>query len=148
MSEHLVPHSYNTRQLGFRHPALVCEVERRALSHQLILLYESIPRSILDMNFRASLRMFKRSLMDTQWFWVFFKWIFILYSEGILSLKIRKGWFFIGLVLSVFLLYIIVLGVLLFLNLGNFIVNILLLFVYRLLWSIYCSFLIEMINIF
>ena len=66
MSEHTVPHAYNTRQLRFRHPALVCEVERRFLSHQLILLYESVPRNILEMNSNASVKKFKQSLMDTQ----------------------------------------------------------------------------------
>ena len=66
MSEYISPHSYNTRQLRFRHPALVCEIERRALSHQLILLYESIPRGILEMSPGASLKAFKKSLMETQ----------------------------------------------------------------------------------
>lgn len=66
MSEHIPSHSYSTRQLGFRHPALVCEIERRALSHQLILLYESVPRNVLEMNFKPSLRIFKKSLMDNQ----------------------------------------------------------------------------------
>ena len=66
MSEYVAPHSYNTRQHMFRHPALVCEIERRALSHQLILLYESIPRHFLDLNFNASLKMFKQSLLDIQ----------------------------------------------------------------------------------
>ena len=66
MSEYVAHHSYNTRQLRFRHPGLVCEIERRALSHQLILLYEGIPSNILEMNFKPSLKMFKKSLMDNQ----------------------------------------------------------------------------------
>ena len=66
LSTHIAPHSYNTRQIRFRHPALTCEVERRALSHQLILLYESVPRNILEMNLGSSLKIFKRSLMDSQ----------------------------------------------------------------------------------
>ena len=66
MSEYIAPHSYNTRQLRFRHPALVCEIERRALSHQLIILYERVPRNILEMNFKPSLKAFKRSLMQSQ----------------------------------------------------------------------------------
>ena len=66
LSIHIPPHSYNTRQLRFRHPTLTCEIERRALSHQLILLYESVPRNILEMNLGASLKIFKRSLMDSQ----------------------------------------------------------------------------------
>ena len=66
LSTHIAPHSYNTRQIRFRHPALTCEVERRALSHQLILLYENVPRNILKMNLGSSLKIFKRSLMDSQ----------------------------------------------------------------------------------
>ena len=66
LSTHIAPHSYNTRQIRFRHPALTCEVERRTLSHQLILLYESIPRNILEMSTGSSLKIFKKSLMDSQ----------------------------------------------------------------------------------
>ena len=64
MSEHVANPSYNTRQLRFRHPALTCEIERRALPHQLILLYEDVPRHILGMNYTASLKAFKKSLVD------------------------------------------------------------------------------------
>ena len=66
LSDYLIPHAYNTRQQRFRHPALVCEVERRALSHQLILLFENTPRNILDINFNSSLKIFKKLLMDSQ----------------------------------------------------------------------------------
>lgn len=66
LSEHVVNHTYNTRQLRFRHPALTCEIERRALPHQLILLYESVPQSIFETNYYSSLKAFKRSLMDSQ----------------------------------------------------------------------------------
>ena len=64
LSEHVANHSYNTRQLRFRHPALTCEIERRALPHQLILLYEDVPRHILGMSYTASLKAFKKSLVD------------------------------------------------------------------------------------
>ena len=66
LSDYVAPHSYNTRQLRFRHPALSCEIERRALSHRLIILYEGIPSNILEMNFKPSLKMFKKSLMGNQ----------------------------------------------------------------------------------
>ena len=66
LSEHVTNHAYNTRQLRFRHPALTCEVERRALPHQLILLYEDIPRHLLEMSYATSLKTFKRSLLDNQ----------------------------------------------------------------------------------
>ena len=62
LSDHVVNHSYNTRQLRFRHPALTCEIERRALPHQLILLYEDVQRDILEMNYKSSLRAFKKLL--------------------------------------------------------------------------------------
>lgn len=66
LSEHVTSRVYNTRQLRFRHPALVCEVERRALPHQLILLHEHIPRNILELTFTSSLKAFKKSLLDSQ----------------------------------------------------------------------------------
>ena len=64
LSEYITTHAYNTRQLRFRHPALGCEIERRALSHQLILLHENVPRNILELNFTLSVKMFKKLLMD------------------------------------------------------------------------------------
>ena len=66
MAPHVVPHTYNTRQIGLRHPALVCEVERRALSHQLILLHENVPRNILDCNYATALKHYKKLLNDSQ----------------------------------------------------------------------------------
>ena len=66
LSTHMALHAYNTRQIRFRHPSLTCEIERRALSHQLILLYEIVPRNILEMNLGSSLKIFKKSLMDSQ----------------------------------------------------------------------------------
>ena len=66
LSEYVTSHSYNTRQVRFRHPALVCEVERRAMSHQLILLYESVPKNILESNHSSAIRQFKRSLIYSQ----------------------------------------------------------------------------------
>ena len=66
LAENLTSHVYNTRQLRFRHPALVCEVERRALPHQLILLHESIPRNLLEKNLRTSLKLYKKSLLESQ----------------------------------------------------------------------------------
>ena len=66
MSEYVTPHSYNTRQIRLRHPALVCEVERRALSHQLIRLYENVQRHVLEDNYPSALRQYKRSLLDSQ----------------------------------------------------------------------------------
>ena len=50
LEPYISTHSYQTRGGRFLHPALVCEVERRALPHQLILLYDSLPDNILNMN--------------------------------------------------------------------------------------------------
>ena len=66
MSEHVTSHSYNTRQIRFRHPALVCEIERRAMSHQLILLYESVPKNILESNYSSAIKQFKSLLNGSQ----------------------------------------------------------------------------------
>ena len=66
LSMYIAPHNYNTRHIRFRHPALVCEVERRALSHQLILLHEHIPRNILEGNPGTSLKLYKRLLIENQ----------------------------------------------------------------------------------
>ena len=66
MSEYVSSHSYNTRQIRFRHPALVCEIERRAMSHQLILLYESVPKDIVDSSYSSAIKQFKSLLIGSQ----------------------------------------------------------------------------------
>ena len=66
MAPYVASHTYSTRQIGLRHPALVCEVERRALSHQLILLYENVPRNILECDYTTALKQFKKFLSDSQ----------------------------------------------------------------------------------
>lgn len=66
LGEHLITHTYNTRQVRFRHPALICETERRAIPHQLIVLYEGIPSEIMNMNLGNSLRAYKRYLFNRQ----------------------------------------------------------------------------------
>ena len=58
--------TYNTRNGIFRHPALSCEVERRFLPHQLIILYESIPAGLLGQNFNIAAKNFKKYLLDRQ----------------------------------------------------------------------------------
>ena len=66
MSENMISHEYNTRQVRFRHPALACEVERRALPHQLVTLHESVSKNLLESNFNNSLKMYKKSLLESQ----------------------------------------------------------------------------------
>ena len=45
----LSSHDYNTRARDYRHPLLVCEVERRAITHQLVALYEETPSELYEM---------------------------------------------------------------------------------------------------
>ena len=59
-------HNYVTRGGIFRHPHLTCEIERRYLSHQLIILYEQLPDNVLLNSLPRSVRLFKRSLLDAQ----------------------------------------------------------------------------------
>lgn len=66
LASHLTPHAYNTRGIRFRHPNIVCEVERRALSYQLILMLEELSPSMLEISFKASIKQFKKSLLTGQ----------------------------------------------------------------------------------
>ena len=60
-------HRYATRSGAFRHPLLTCEVERRAVSHQLVILYESLPEIYFsDISIYSSIKHFKRYLLQTQ----------------------------------------------------------------------------------
>ena len=61
-------HNYRTRSRAFRHPLVICEVERRAVSYQLINLHETIPENFRDQNmaFSALMRDFKRHLLASQ----------------------------------------------------------------------------------
>ena len=63
---YLTVHTYGTRGGMFRHPDLVCEVQRRFLPHQLILLYDSLPVSLLESSLPKALRDFKLELLDSQ----------------------------------------------------------------------------------
>ena len=66
MAKYLTSHAYNTRQIRFRHPNVRSEVERRALSYQLILMLEELPSDILEMSFKSSIKHFKRELLASQ----------------------------------------------------------------------------------
>ena len=52
--------------MRFRHPNIVCELEKRALSYQLILMLDNLPSYFLETNFKTSLRHFKRALLEEQ----------------------------------------------------------------------------------
>ena len=66
MQPYVTTHSYETRGGVFRHPPLTCEIERRALPHQLINLFENVPDEILNMNNFASINSFKKFLLNNQ----------------------------------------------------------------------------------
>ena len=66
LEPHTTLHAYGTRGRRFRHPALVCEVERRFLPHQLILLYDSLPEEIFIVNLTTALKNFKSLLFENQ----------------------------------------------------------------------------------
>ena len=59
-------HNYRTRGKAFRHPLVVCEVERRAVSYQLIHLYENVPDSFYDqdnVSLKTLVNKYKRHLL-------------------------------------------------------------------------------------
>ena len=66
LQPYLPTHTYGTRNGRFRHPALVCEVERRYLSHQLITLHDNLPEEMLNQILTRALRSFKTSLLNLQ----------------------------------------------------------------------------------
>ena len=63
---YLISHNYGTRGGRFRHPHLTCEIERKFLPHQLILLYEELPGVLFENSISCSIRSFKQSLLDNQ----------------------------------------------------------------------------------
>ena len=66
LGDHIATHTYDMRQVRYRHPALTSEIERRAVPHQLIILFENIPRDILEMSRTKSLTAYKRHLLSQQ----------------------------------------------------------------------------------
>ena len=66
MARYVTPHGYSTRRIGFRCTDVTCEVERRGLSYQLVMLLEELPAGLIDMNFNSSLKQLKRALLDSQ----------------------------------------------------------------------------------
>ena len=59
-------HSYGTRAGRFRHPLVVCEVERRAVAHQLVLMYDTIGESFYDVCIHKALKKYKKFLLEEQ----------------------------------------------------------------------------------
>ena len=63
---YLISHNYVARGGRFHHPHQTCEIERRFLPHQLIILYEELPDVLLENSMSCSTRLFKRSLLNNQ----------------------------------------------------------------------------------
>ena len=63
---YLSVHPYETRGGRFRHPHLVCEIERRFLPHQLVILYEELSPSLLTDNFKSCVNKFQTKLLREQ----------------------------------------------------------------------------------
>ena len=65
----LINHDYGTRNRVFRIPLVSCEVERRALTYQLIKLFENIPARFCETDGSSTnklLKDFKRYLLEDQ----------------------------------------------------------------------------------
>ena len=68
LGNYVIPHNYNTRGIGFRHPDISCEIERRALSFQLIMMIEELPSGILEVSSKASISQMKK---------LYYRWVVI-----------------------------------------------------------------------
>lgn len=66
LEPYLIPHNYGTRRGIFRHPDLTCEVERRFLSHQMIILYDQFQGEMFENSMTASLNIVQKFLFDSQ----------------------------------------------------------------------------------
>ena len=69
LAPYLTAHNYATRSRIFRTPLVSCEVERRAVSYQLMRLYEEIPAQYCntDNNSHKKLvRHFKQHIYSAQ----------------------------------------------------------------------------------
>ena len=64
LEPYLPTHNYATR-IDFRYPLITCEVERRAVSSQLILLHNAVPNNFLneDTSICNLVKKYRRSLL-------------------------------------------------------------------------------------
>ena len=63
----LITHEYNTRTGDYRHPLVVCDVEKRAVAHQLILMYDDVHEDIdNDLSAYTLLKRYKKYLFENQ----------------------------------------------------------------------------------
>ena len=64
---HHVQHNYNTRSRVFRHPLITCEIGRRFLDYQLVILHEETPPDMYDEgSLRSALKRYKKFLLSSQ----------------------------------------------------------------------------------
>ena len=66
LARYETPHGYSTRRMGFRCPNVTCEIERRGLSYQLILLLEELPAGLINMSYTSAVKHLKRALLNGQ----------------------------------------------------------------------------------
>ena len=60
-------HRYGTRRGTLRHPLITCEVQRKGIVHQLVLLYENIQiDTFSELSLAAAVSRFKKSLFEDQ----------------------------------------------------------------------------------
>ena len=65
---YLSAHNYRTRGNAFRHPLVVCGVEQRGVSSQLISLYDSVPENfkVEDTSLKILIKSFRAHLLAGQ----------------------------------------------------------------------------------
>ena len=66
LQPYIVQHNYATRRGLFRHPNVTCEIEKRFLSHQLIVLHEQLPERVSERPLSTSLSLVKQFLLNDQ----------------------------------------------------------------------------------
>ena len=63
----ITSHNYGTRAGAFRHPLISCEVERRSIASQLILMHEEINADVyVNLSIAGAICKYKRSLLSRQ----------------------------------------------------------------------------------
>ena len=63
----LLTHRYNTRNGNFRHPLVICDVEKRAVAHQLVLLYDEVHEIFdNDLSTFTLMKRYKKFLVENQ----------------------------------------------------------------------------------
>ena len=66
LQPYIMHHNYATRRGLFRHPNVTCEIERRFLSYQLIVLHEQLPDGVFGSSLSAAQVLVKQFLINNQ----------------------------------------------------------------------------------